>query len=127
MLKRFLCLALVFSGLLRADIYELRTYTTHEGKMSNLLERFENHTLAIFESHGIANIGYWLTEATAEEPAKLVYLVAHKNAEAAAESWAAFRADEKWQAAYRASIADGKIVKAITSEYLTPTEFSKLR
>ena len=45
-----------------SEIYELRTYTSHDGKLENVLNRFENHTMALFEKHGIRNIGYWVSE-----------------------------------------------------------------
>lgn len=40
-------------------IYELRIYTTLPGRMPNLLARFENHTLRIWEKHGIKQVGFW--------------------------------------------------------------------
>ena len=36
-----------------AEIYELRTYTSHEGKLESVLNRFENHTMPLFEKDGI--------------------------------------------------------------------------
>ncbi len=109
---------------LSADVYELRTYTANEGKMDDLLTRFRDHTLAIFESHGMKNIGYWLTEG---DDKKLVYIISHKDRDAAKASWAAFRKDPNWQAAFRASKVNGKLVKKIESQFLTATDFSKLK
>ena len=40
-------------------IYELRIYTTLPGRLPNLLSRFENHTLRIWEKHGIKQVGFW--------------------------------------------------------------------
>ena len=40
-------------------IYELRIYTTIPGRLPNLLARFENHTLRIWEKHGIKQLGFW--------------------------------------------------------------------
>jgi hypothetical protein len=40
-------------------IYELRVYTTLPGRMPKLLERFQNHTLKIWEKHGIKQVGFW--------------------------------------------------------------------
>ena len=107
MLKSLAILALAALPL-SADVYELRTYTANEGKMEALLSRFRDHTLEIFESHGMKNIGYWMTEG--DDP-KLLYIISHKSKEAAKASWAAFRKDPKWQAAYKASTANGKLVK----------------
>ena len=123
MLKSLAILALAALPL-SADVYELRTYTANEGKMEALLSRFRDHTLEIFESHGMKNIGYWMTEG--DDP-KLLYIISHKSKEAAKASWAAFRKDPKWQAAYKASTANGKLVKKVESQYLTATDFSKLK
>lgn len=110
-----------------ATVYEMRTYTPHEGKMDELLTRFRDHTLKIFESHGISNIGYWLTEIKEGETQKLVYLIAHKDKETADASWKAFQDDPKWKAAYTASHVNGPLVKDIVSQYLTATDFSKIK
>ncbi|MDA7887832.1 NIPSNAP family protein [Akkermansiaceae bacterium] len=123
MLKTLAILALAALPL-SADVYELRTYTANEGKLEALLSRFRDHTLEIFESHGMKNIGYWVTEG---DDKKLVYIISHKDSAAAKASWAAFRKDPKWQAAYKASTADGKLVKKVDSQYLAPTDFSKLK
>jgi hypothetical protein len=79
-------LALMASPL-AAEVYELRTYTANEGKMEGLLARFRDHTTKIFESHGMKNIGYWLTEGKSP---KLVYLITHKDRETAKKNWKAF-------------------------------------
>jgi len=110
-----------------ADLYELRTYTPAEGKLEALESRFRDHTLALFESHGMKNIGYWLTAKREGEAQKLVYLVAHEDQEAADASWEAFRKDPKWIAARDASQVDGSLVKKVESQYLTATDYSKLK
>ncbi len=120
-------LSISFSLPSSATVYELRTYTPHEDKLEALQTRFRDHTLKIFESHGMANIGYWLTEKKEGEAQKLVYMIAHKDKKAAAASWKAFRADPKWQAAFAASKVNGKLVISIDSQYLTATDFSKLK
>ncbi|MEN8771926.1 MAG: NIPSNAP family protein [Akkermansiaceae bacterium] len=122
-MKILALLTLMVSPLV-AEVYELRTYHAHEGKMEGLLSRFRDHTTAIFESHGMKNIGYWLTEG--DDP-KLVYIITHKDQETAKKNWKAFSADPKWKAAKTASVANGKLVKKVESQFLTPTDFSKLK
>ena len=39
-------------------LFELRTYTTHEGKRTNINKRFRDHTCALFTKHGITNLLY---------------------------------------------------------------------
>lgn len=110
-----------------ADIYELRTYTAHKGKLEDLEKRFRDHTVKIFESHGMKNIGYWLTMEKDGEQQKLVYLLAHKDPKAAKVSWEAFRKDPKWKEASKASRVNGKLVQKVESQFLSPTDYSKLK
>jgi len=108
-----------------APIYELRTYWTHPGRLDALLTRFREHTLALFERHGMENIIYGVPADEKDGAGgKLVYLLAHKNREAAAASWKAFVDDPEWKAVASASEADGKIVSKLESVYLTATDYS---
>lgn len=107
--------------------FELRTYVAAPGKLDALLARFRDHTTALFEKHGITNIGYWVaTDAEGRPTETLIYLLAHPGREAAKESWAAFQADPDWIAARDASQVDGRLVANVTSVYLDPTDFSEL-
>ena len=54
-------------------IYELRIYRTLPGRLPNLLARFQNHTLRIWERHGIRQAGFWTTLA-GESNYDLTYL-----------------------------------------------------
>lgn len=102
-------------------LYELRTYTTNEGKLSDLHNRFSQHTMVLFEKHGMKNIGYWIP---ADKPNTLVYIIAHENADAAQASWKAFVSDPEWQKVYAASIANGRLVSHIDSVYMTKAPYS---
>jgi len=120
----FFALALTASA---AHVYELRTYTTHEGKLEALLARFRNHTTKLFEKHGMTNIGYWVPQ---DEPLKkntLIYVIRHDSREAAKKSWDAFRADPEWKKVQAESEAGGKINQKVDFVYLDSTDFSKLK
>ncbi len=108
-------------------LYELRIYTTNPGKLPDLHARFRDHTMKLFEKHGIENVIYWtLAEDFGNESKDntLVYVIAHKNKEAADASWAAFRADPEWQAVQAKSEENGKLLAATpVSVYLNPTDF----
>ncbi|HSN11406.1 MAG TPA: NIPSNAP family protein [Propionibacteriaceae bacterium] len=106
-----------------ARTYELRTYVAEPGQMDLLLERFRNHTVALFARHGMTSIGYWLSE---KDEDTLVYLLAHEDRASAAQSWKAFRADPEWQTVKAHSEKDGPIVRSVTSVFLQPTDFSAL-
>lgn len=110
-------------------LFELRTYAAAPGKLDALHARFRDHTVRLFRKHGMQNIGYW----TPVEPDRgadnlLVYLLAHKNLEAAQQSWAAFLKDPAWIAARDASEKDGSLLESAPKrEYLKPTPYSPTR
>jgi len=109
--------------------FELRTYVAVPGRLDALLARFRDHTRALFEKHGITNIGYWVAQDADGKPTDtLIYLVAHASREAAKESWAAFQADPDWTSVRKASeeAAGGGLTVSVTSVYLDPTDFSEL-
>jgi hypothetical protein len=106
-------------------VFELRTYTTNEGKLPNLLARFRDHTRRIFEKHEMQNIGYWVPQ---DSPNTLIYIIAHDSREAATENWQNFIADPEWQEVSRASQVDGRILaSAPVAVFMDATDFSGLK
>jgi hypothetical protein len=113
-----------------ARLFELRTYQPLPDKLDALLTRFRDHTCKLFEKHGMTNIGYWVDVDAKTGEKRLIYLLAHKDKQAADSSWKAFRADPVWIKAREASEKDGPILikeGGVQSVYLTPTDFSKIR
>src|SRR5712692_8547528 len=93
--------ASTFSGA-AADqrFFELRTYNAAPGKLDELHARFRDHTMKLFEKHGMSNIGYWVPfgNPTNSNPAnQLIYLLAYPNRDAREKSWKDFMADPEWQ------------------------------
>ncbi len=105
-------------------VYELRTYTTLEGRLPALQKRFADHTLALFEKHGMKNEQYWIPTDPKLHENTLIYVISHESTEAAKKSWAAFIADPEWHAARDASEADGKIVAKVESVYMELADWS---
>jgi len=108
-------------------IFEIRTYTANEGKLEALQNRFRNHTLKLFEKHGMKNIGYWKPTDEPLSNDTLIYIVAHSNREAAKKSWDAFRSDPAWKKVQAESEADGRLVKKVDSIFLEATDYSPLK
>jgi hypothetical protein len=108
-------------------VFELRTYHANPGKMAALHARFRDHTIKLFEKHGMTVIGFWgpIDKDKAEET--LVYILAYPSKEAADKAWKAFREDPDWLKAKGDSEKDGPLVKKVESVYLTPTDYSKLK
>ena len=102
-------------------LYEMRTYTTNDGKLQALQSGLREHTMGIFEKHGMPNISYWIP---ADLPNTLIYVIAHKNADVVKGNWEAFVADPAWREVYAASIADGQLVKNIENVFMTKTDYS---
>ncbi len=108
-------------------VFELRTYTTHEGKLPDLHARFENHTRWLFEKHGMLNIAYWTPTDAALADNTLTYILVHPSREAAKKNWEAFANDPQWQAVYEQSREKGPLVKHIDSTFMTPTDYSRIQ
>ena len=100
----------------------MRTYYAAPGKLEDLVGRFRDHTLKIFEKHGMVNIGYWLPETNSEN--KLIYLLAFPSREAREQSWKEFFADPEWKAVAKESERNGKLVAKVESVFLTPADYS---
>jgi len=126
MIRKLLPLLLLFSAMAFGKIYELRTYTCAEGKLEALKDRFRDHTIRIFNKHGIESIGYWVPQ---DERSKntLIYIVAHPSKEAADKNWKEFADDPEWKKVAAESEANGKIVLKVDRVFMDPTEFSKLK
>lgn len=108
-------------------VFEMRTYTTHPGRLDALHSRFRDHTNYIFVKHGMSLIGYWTPADGPEAENTLVYILAYPSMAAREASWKAFREDPAWKSAQAASEADGKIVSKVESVFLNPTDYSPIR
>jgi hypothetical protein len=96
-------------------LYELRFYTTLPGKLPDLNARFRDHTMKLFEKHGMENIIYWtVSEGTKQDGSDkdnmLIYVIAHKDEAAKDASWKAFLNDPEWKSAAAKSEENGKIL-----------------
>ena len=110
-------------------VFEMRTYTAAPGKFAALQTRFRDHTLRLFEKHGMQNIGYWIPADPPNSENTIVYILAHKDRETAKKSWAAFGADPGWQKVRTASMApDGaSLTTKVESVFLNPTDYSPIK
>jgi hypothetical protein len=108
-------------------VFELRTYTSPEGKLNDLVARFRNDTTRIFEKHGMDNVGYWVPADAPASSNTLIYILAHDSRDAATKSWAAFRDDAEWKAVAERTQANGPIVSKVESVFLEATDFSPMK
>jgi hypothetical protein len=105
-------------------VYELRVYHAAPGKLSDLQSRFRDHTINLFDRHGIKSVAYWTPLDEPEKSNTLIYILQHPSREAAVANWKSFQDDPEWQSVKAKSEANGKLAEKIDSTYLALTDFS---
>lgn len=121
------------AGLLSAEdkkgdrLFEMRVYTSPEGKFEELHQRFREHTNKLFVKHGMDLIGYWVPTEGAESKNTLIYILAYPDKASRDASWKAFLDDPDWKAAYKESQKNGTLVSKVESKFLAPTDYSPIR
>ena len=108
-------------------VYEIRTYTTPPGKLEALKTRFRDHTIRIFNKYDMKSVGYWVPQDAPLKDNTLIYILSHESREAAAKSWASFRADPEWVKAKADSEKDGALTTKVESVFADPTDFFAAR
>ena len=104
-------------------LYEMRTYYASEGKLPDLMNRFQSHTLKYFEKYNMRSEGYWLPLGENKEN-KMVYLLSYPSREARDKSWKEFMADKGWITVMKNSAVNGEIVAKVENVFLKTTDFS---
>ena len=108
-------------------VYEVRTYTTMDGKLGDLNARFRNHTMRIFNKHGMKSVIYMTPQDAPLSQNTLIYVLEHPSREAAKKAWDAFRTDDEWKKVAAESEANGKIVSKVESVFADPTDYSPIK
>jgi len=107
-----------------AGVFELRIYHAAPGKLSELEARFRDHTIKIFDRHGMKSVAYWTPIDEPDKSNTLIYILQHPSREAAAANWKSFQDDPEWTSVREKSEANGKLVEKVDSTYLVLTDFS---
>ena len=108
-------------------VFELRTYTAPEGKLGELQARFKNHTVRLFEKHGMTNVGYFVPQDAPNSQNTLIYVLAHKDRATATQSWAAFGKDPEWVKVRTESQVNGSLTTQVLSVFMDPLDFSQMK
>lgn len=108
-------------------VYELRTYTAPDGKLGDLHKRFRDHTLRIFQKHGMSNVVYLSPTDAPLSQNTLFYLITHESREQATKNWESFRNDPEWVKVAAESQVNGRIVQGVVSVFATPTDYSPMK
>lgn len=107
-------------------IYELRLYECLPGRMPALLKRFAEHTLGLWDKHGIRQAGFFTT-LVGESNQRLTYFIAWDSLAEREAKWKAFTTDPAWLKARDESERDGPILSNVSNQLLTPTAFSSVQ
>ena len=107
-------------------VHELRIYRCIPGRLPALQKRFQEATLGIWERHGIRQVGFW-TVLVGEGNNDLHYLLEWKDLAEREKKWTAFQNDPEWHAKRAESERDGPIIANITSSFLVPTAYSRMK
>ena len=107
-------------------LYELRIYTAAPGKAAALDARFRDHTIGLFQKHGMMPIGFFHVAAQPGQTLdnRLFYVMGYKDRAARDASWTAFAADPEWKQVYADSQKDGSLTTKIENIFLSPTDYS---
>jgi len=94
--------------------------------MDDLQNRFRDHTLKLFEKHGIKPVAFF-TPVISDASNRFIFILEWKSLAHRETAWAAFGADTDWQKALAESNKNGQIVTEVENKILAPTDFSPLR
>jgi hypothetical protein len=108
-------------------VFEVRTYTAPEGKLGELHARFRDHTMRIFNKHGMKSVIYLSPQDAPDSANTLIYVLEHPSREAAKKAWADFQADPEWQKVSTESQVNGRIVTKVVSVFADPTDYSPMK
>ena len=105
-------------------VYELRIYHAASGKLADLEARFRDHTIKIFDRHGMKSVAYWTPLDEPDKSNTLIYILQHPSREAATANWRSFQDDPEWKSVKEKSEANGKLVEKVDSTFMALADFS---
>ena len=111
----------------QARVFEIRTYHCFPGRLDALNKRFREHTMKVFEKHGMTNVAYWTFQDSPAKENTLIYVISHASRAQAAKNWDEFRNDPEWKQIAADSEKDGKIVEKVDSVFVDATDYSPLK
>ncbi|WP_296699422.1 NIPSNAP family protein [Algoriphagus sp.] len=121
----FLICALMFSfsvfsqqtSNIKSSYFEIRKYYANPGKLPDLIKRFQDHTVALFEKSGMENIAYFVPVENNDN--SMTYILGYPDEAARDRMWEVFLNDPDWKKAYAESIVDGALVSKIDQTFMT--------
>jgi hypothetical protein len=105
-------------------LYELRVYSSAEGKQSEVIDLIANAGVKFMAKHSICLEAAWIPVDPKDD--RVITLVSHADKSTSGASWAAFQKDSEWQSALEQASKNGKAVKSFERVFLTTNDYSSL-
>lgn len=102
---------------MKSTYFEIRKYYANPGKLDDLIKRFQDHTVSLFEKSGMENIAYFLPVENNDN--SMTYILGYPDEESRDRMWNQFLNDPEWKSAYEKSIVDGALVSKIDQTFMT--------
>lgn len=102
---------------IKSNYFEIRKYYANPGKLPDLIKRFENHTLALFEKSGMENVAYFVPVENNDN--SMTYILGYPDEESRDRMWNQFNNDPEWQKAYKESVVNGALVAKVDQTFMT--------
>lgn len=106
-------------------IYEQRIYHAMPGRLPDLLARFKDVTLPLWERHEIRQAGFW-TVLVGGSNHDLIYLLAWESMAEREHKWTAFSTDPDWLQKRSDTERNGALISSLSNTFLQPTSFSSV-
>ena len=100
----------------KSTYFEIRKYYANEGKLPDLIKRFEDHTMALFEKSGMENIAYFLPADNTDN--SMTYILGYPDQKSRDRMWEKFSNDPEWQKAKKESEINGGLVKSVDQTFM---------
>jgi len=108
-------------------VFELRTYTTAEGKLETLSNRFRDRTLTLFKKHGMTTVGVWIPTDAPQSANTLIFLMVWPSRDAADKTWQEFGNDSEWKALVDETEKNGRLWTKLDRVWMSPTGYSPMK
>ncbi|AZN41272.1 NIPSNAP family protein [Paenibacillus albus] len=102
-------------------LYELRIYHVVPGRMQELLDRFRDHTLKLFEKHDLKVTNFWLNAD--ETKNQFYYVFEHTDQAAREKNFQAFLDDPEWLELVKRTESNGPLYEKIEEIYMNNAPF----
>lgn len=96
--------------------FEIRKYYANEGKLPDLIKRFEDHTMRLFEKSGMENIIYFVPIENDDN--SMTYILGYPDEKSRDRMWEKFGSDPEWQKAKKESEVNGGLVKSVDQTFM---------